>query len=280
MPLMKPSDYPKRFESYAYWRKRLANTKLEPYIKGEASEEEFNKNTLKGATCPICSGFMRVHDPREAHYTEYFCLCSMVHFYEQRKVKIGYETQTTPARLNELLPMDGDKSLPLLKSKLSKFVASPYDEKPWFYISGGKGCGKTHILRAMKSYYKELAFYTSAETFQTNLHRALNKGSDLDPQLYINWVATAPILLFDDLGIEYKNSEYFTAQLALVVNMRYNLGPKHYPLIMTSNEDITTLTHSLSLDIQRIGSRLSDTEISQVHMLQQRDFRLPTEVGK
>lgn len=266
-------DYPSRFESYQFWRKKYgSSSKLEKFTTGKGTLAEYNK-LIQHGSCPICDDYKIPINPEDGK--RYFCICSMIEWMHKQKARIeGLETFAKQEKLSELKPVGDDKSLITLKNSLVSFVKNETPQKPWFYIYGEKGSGKTHILMAMKNYFGPMAFYISSEEFQNHLHRCLSKKSSMDVQEFIEIVATAPILLFDDLGIEYKNSEYFIAQLAAVINMRYNRGQERFPLMLTSNIEVSDLILSPSSDIQRIGSRLADKEFVQIHKLSQADYRL------
>ena len=90
----------------------------------------------------------------------------------------------------------------------------------------------------------------------------------------IHTLAIAPILILDDWGLEH-DSNWTTNSLASIVNTRYMNGPTSYITLMSTNLQVGELLNSPSLPLQRIASRMVDTEISDIFRLRQADFRSP-----
>ena len=275
------SDNPRSMlRSYVFWKKQYDHRPeknifggfvfpTDPYDKWQEVMES------KGV-CPICGGGKTFDNPERV-----YCMCFMVQWLHEKRARTnGLEARIMPARLADLksLPKpvngeSGSEELKYLKKELSAWIVDP---KSWFLISGGTGSGKTHVLRAIKTYFQTMAFYISAESFQGNLFQALN-GSlyGMNVQDLLNELVGAPILLFDDLGIEHSNA-FFTDSLAAVINRRYNAGPENFPVVMTTNLAVSKLVTSTDLALQRIGSRMADEQFSIIAKLKQPDYRLST----
>lgn len=258
-----------RLRSHLFWKNAFEQI---PFVfegfdmKNGTHAEWMAKNENK---CPFCDGFMRSVERDTGE--EFFCLCSMLKWAEDTTIEyLTLESITTPAKINQL---EGNNfELVALKQAVKSWIVNPSknDEthKPWFYIYGGKGCGKTHILRALKSYWGPFAFYISAEELQ-------QRFQDFALKEFVQKVAASSILLVDDVGIEHKGGTgYFISQLSAIINMRSNRGANDWPVIMTSNIPISNLVTSTNDDIQRLGSRMADRKYVQVHKLTQQDYRL------
>lgn len=271
LPETSVQTVPKRLASWIWWkgRQKAYPEAFGKFIVGKGTTNEFVKTF--GERCPFCNGFRHATDPESGNM--YYCLCSITTWLDEKHSRLQMvETHSTPAALSQIAPLTeypGAKELSNLLKEIKEWLIKP---DHWFLISGGFGCGKTHILRAIKTIYGSLAFYISAEDLNSAIFRGL-KEKDLD-ELVIE-LASAPVLLIDDLGIEHSN-KMFTDTFAQIVNRRYNAGPEDYPMIVTTNLSPTDLVKSPDLATGRLASRLVDERYSRVHKLLQPDYRLKT----
>lgn len=255
------NNTPSHLESWVFWQKQYAQ---HPQMFGDW---KFGQ-VWPSAGCKFCDGYRSAqHDGKF-----YYCLCSLTKWLVDRHIVLReVETTIVPAKLNELRPLKagGGAELSLLQRTLVEWVKAP---AKWFLISGGTGTGKTHILRAIKTYFGTLAFFISAEDLNSAIFRSLSAKTTDDLILSLSGT---PLLLIDDLGIQHNNT-MFTDTLAQVVNRRYNAGPERFPLIITTNLGIANMVNSPDLALRRIASRVCDEAISNVIFLPQPDYRLPT----
>ena len=146
-----------------------------------------------------------------------------------------------------------------------------------YYIWGGVGTGKTHLICAMansllKSLYekKKLSSYTLPRIANVNgilleIKQTFQNKSEKSEQDIIYQYTSYPCLILDDLGVE-KPSEWVTQTLYAIVDTRYNDSKQ------------TCFTSNLSLDkiSEKIGDRIPSriAEMCEIVQIKGRDRRL------
>lgn len=271
------TNAPSRLRSYVFWSNAIKENSSKDLFKGFSFEEDHLAFIKKfGEKCPFCGGFQQFINTDTK--TRMYCICSMSAWLDAMHAELAdVETITKPALLNELKPLasqPGAKTLVETKQILAQWVKDPQE---WFLIMGGTGNGKTHILRAMKNYFKSAAVYISAEDFNSAIFRALgNREEPLD--VLVDKISFVPILLFDDFGIEHTN-KMFTDTFAQIINKRYNAGRNDFPLMVTTNLSISDMLNSPDIAMRRIASRLME-EGNHVIKFDQPDYRLATTVKR
>lgn len=257
-----------RLRSWAYWTEKFKAFPNEKFIFGKTPAIVWDQIY---PICIFCEGFKQAKDPITG--VSYYCVCSMSRWMEERKMKSSpLETVIRPALLKDLQVLKrypGAGTLQELKQRISQWIPNP---KTWYLISGNKGCGKTHILRAIKNALGPMAFYISSEDLNSLIFEALNKKTINELVLFLS---SSPVLLLDDLGIEHTNT-MFTDVVAQVINRRYNANPDNYPVVITTNLSISEMLSSPDGGISRVASRMCDEQFSSVWKLEQPDYRLST----
>ena len=87
----------------------------------------------------------------------------------------------------------------------------------------------------------------------------------------INFIATTPILLIDDWGMEHDNL-WTTDTVASIINTRYSFADQ-LPTVLSFNYSRETLMASVSMAKKRIVSRIFDVNISARYVFNHEDFR-------
>ncbi len=138
----------------------------------------------------------------------------------------------------------------------------------WLLITGGYGCGKTHLAAAAANYAVGMGVPTLFLTVPDLLDtlRFAYDSEDTSFEEQFNDIRSAPLLVLDDFGTQHATG-WAQEKLFQIINYRYI---NHLPLVVTTN---------LSLDEieARIRSRLADPELVSVVRIQAPDYRRPTD---
>mgnify|MGYP002396671608 CR=1 FL=1 len=121
------------------------------------------------------------------------------------------------------------------------------------YLWGIVGTGKTHILRSIKTAFGSMALYISAGDFEQKMHE--RRQNDTLGNFYQVFVS-APILLLDDLGMEY-GGELLKTGIEKIIDLRYERW-RDKPTIVASNKSPLGFEKYLS----RAADRVMDKERS------------------
>jgi len=137
----------------------------------------------------------------------------------------------------------------------------------WLLITGGYGCGKTHLAAAIANYAVGMGVPTLFLTVPDLLDtlRFAYDSEETSFEQRFEEIRNAPLLVLDDFGTQNATA-WAQEKLFQVVNYRYI---NHLPLVVTTN---------LALDEieARIRSRLADPELVSVVRIQAPDYRRPT----
>jgi len=233
-------------KSWIAWRNIYTTPRKKPFnlIKGNELDQ-----TEDG--CPLCKDMYVVND--RIHGVIY-CMCQV--FEWENRLQDKYEfirTPEQPAYLHQLdlHPALGDKGVETLEKTIAKaenFIRSPFK---WLLITGPYGVGKTHILRAINTALFPVAVYISSADFEDMIHK-YRKNDELG-DLY-DLLRLAPILLIDDLGIEY-GGPLFKTMIDRVIDGRIKRFPDK-PTVLTSNLSIQEIPNY----IERTGDRLMNLD--------------------
>ncbi len=229
-------------QSWVAWRNLYTDPHAQPFnlITG-------NELDLVDGGCPFCKDKLILKD--DIHGIIY-CMCQVRDW--ENRIEEKYEGIRTPeidAKLTELdlhpaLGDNGIKTLKLTIEKAERFIKLP---NKWLVISGPYGVGKTHILRAISTALSPIAIYISSADLEDMIHK-YRKNDELG-DLY-DLLRIAPILLIDDLGIEY-GGPLFKSMIDRVVDGRIKRFPDK-PTVITTNIP----TQDLRNYIERTGDRL------------------------
>lgn len=119
-------------------------------------------------------------------------------------------------------------------------------------MSGGVGCGKSHlavaILRGVVEKGYSGLYYNSPDLLR-DIRATFDRESEVSEDDLIEEVTTTDLLVFDDVGAE-NSTNFVMDRFYLIINERYE-GCK--PVIITTNLDLETLENRLG---KRIVSRL------------------------
>lgn len=259
-------------QSYVFWswwfsKERPSTHVLEGYtFPGSLSTyNEF----LNGRECPFCHGdqFFHLKEPTildGVSITKGFCLCVILREMEE---KYDIESEYRSETLEGFKPFGAQsQSINYIKTEVQHFIERP---AMWYYLYGGYGSGKTHLLSVIKSKLRGFALYITATDLNGLVFTATNEHK-LD--YLIADIAAAPVLLLDDLGTEHSSAYLYTA-LYTIINARYIRG-MNAPIFVTSNLTQADLMISSNENMRRIGSRLNDRKLVIPLITKQEDYRL------
>lgn len=138
----------------------------------------------------------------------------------------------------------------------------------WLLITGGYGCGKTHLAAAIANFAVGMGVPTLFLTVPDLLDtlRFAYDSEETSFEQRFEEIRNAPLLVLDDFGTQNATA-WAQEKLFQVVNYRYI---NRLPLVVTTN---------LALDEieARIRSRLADPELVSVVRIQAPDYRRPTD---
>lgn len=248
-------ETPSWLTSWIAWRNYYTSPGSMPF---NLLMEELGADTKDGLSllyerkheiCPHCKGEYVVQDDT---WGIIYCICQVLPFQERQRTKFAdIRSDTTPARLSDLeLPDEigaiGIRSLKRGIAKVEQFIKRP---DRWLVITGPVGTGKTHMLRAIDTALYPMSVYVASRDLENMVHE-YRKNDNLT-ELY-RLLRYAPVLLIDDLGMEY-GGELMASIVDRVVDARYARFPD-YPLVVATNLRYSDLPGY----VERSADRLMD----------------------
>jgi DNA replication protein DnaC len=165
---------------------------------------------------------------------------------------------------------EGKADLAMAKQYLMDWISHL---SPWVVIHGGPGTGKTTMLYALKNNLFNMAFYITLPDLQDRLHQYVYDNEMLSE--FIAALHSAPVLLLDDLGLEYGKDQFTAQKLTAIINFRYIYASK-LPVIVTTNYEPKNFTGSDDLNVRRLADRLLDGQSTDILQLRAESYRLAT----
>lgn len=142
-----------------------------------------------------------------------------------------------------------------------------FAEEPhgWLLLTGGYGCGKTHLAAAIANHRLEAgepALFMTVPDLLDHLRAAFSPASELPYDELFDQLRSAPLLILDDLGAQ-SSTPWAQEKLFQLLNHRYNC---RLPTVITTNQRLE--------DIEaRIRSRLQDIDLVSRVVILAPDFR-------
>lgn len=134
--------------------------------------------------------------------------------------------------------------------------------RPLLFMSGGTGCGKTHLCKAMAQKLRDDGvdvYMVTLSSFYRQLQDGIDTGDGKD--LY-EYAKNVQVLILDDVGAQ-KPTDYFIQTLENLLDERYD---RRRATVLTSNQEVEKLT-------PRLASRFSDRALAQVVVNTAGDYR-------
>jgi len=210
-----------------------------------------------GGICPICSGFgIATLDGKD-----YDCICQTLMWQDQVKKALG------PLRSShgDVLGINMDMTNPKFATAVDKAFKWALSPSGTMVISGAYGCGKSHILQCIDGMLSPIALYITASDFEQRVFENIGANT---LSSFIKGLSLAPVLLFDDLGMEY-GSDIVYAQMVHLIDSRYR-NLTMFPMALATNHDSTTLMY-----MDRIGSRImQESTLTWISLASVPDYRI------
>jgi len=275
---------PSRLDSIKFWREILSGNvpeykwvapllKTNGYAWGGSHADYINAQSRIYGTdyCGFCDGA----GTRTDEFGYYYCLCWLLDNASSLKASCyAWGSEWAPQLLSDLKL---DKNTPDGTRLLEKAIARTeewiqYPDK-WLVYSGPCGTGKTHMLNAIMGAWFPYAMYVVASDFEDRLRRYLNEDNN-QIQRYLDGLMHHPILVFDDIGMEYSTN-WITAKLDAVIE--YRSRKSHWwdtlTICGTNIRQKDIKGKFIRDEVSRIGSRLSDFKIVDWEILAGTDQR-------
>ena len=131
---------------------------------------------------------------------------------------------------------------------VDQFIKNPIKG---LYIYGEAGTGKTYFSVKIFQALKDAKFIKAPRFLLSLKSNFEDRRSSWKNEEMIDKLATAPILIIDDLGAE-KPSDWVSETFYILIDERYS---RMLPTIITSNFDLDELTQRFG---DRISSRISE----------------------
>lgn len=242
------TDNPSRLQSWLAWRGLGASPPRQ-----------------EGITCVYCDGIQLVKEPSPTK--ELYCICYLEEWEDELRQR--YADLSTPVAnttMDDLLHQPYMKAQQATQLTRASIIAEHFilNAATWALFAGPVGTGKTHILRAIRTAWDPVAIYLSAKDLEDHVHR-YRKVDELDLLYRLLW--SAPILLLDDIGMEY-GGPLVRSMIEKVVDRRYEQY-KTLPMAVATNLSFDKL-HDY---IPRAADRLTDTNITQAVNMVGKSYR-------
>ncbi len=240
-----------------------ANT--DTWFSAEPEEE-----SSASSACPVCKGAGFVHPLSASGRPDFSrvvpCQCTRQDLKKEKLTQLQqYSNLGALSRLtfDNLLP-DGRHS----EATSQQYFTQAYeaakafatDPKGWLILVGPNGCGKTHLACAIANQRLSLgqsAFYIGAADLLDYLRSAFSPNSDVAYDELFERVKNTPLLVLDDLTMTVT-TPWAKGKLEQLLDYRFNT---RLPTVITTDVPIEEFEESL-------GSRLTDTELCQIYVIQ------------
>jgi DNA replication protein DnaC len=230
-----------------------------------------DKESEKGADCPICKGARVVHPRLPSGQPDYSrvvpcrCVKSEQGDVQQARLK-QYSNLGSLDRFtfDNLIP-EGRSSSPRSQERFTQayraaraFASEP---KGWLVLGGPSGSGKTHLAAAIvneRVRQGHPAFYITVPDLLDRIRASFNPDSEMPYDEFFDHVRNTPLLVLDDLGVQ-SGTSWAKEKLDQLLTSRFN---SELPTV------IVTVTPVEHMD-DRLRTRLTDPRLCQVHILEE-----------
>lgn len=208
-----------------------------------------NFGKLQVCTC-------RQQDVARASYTRLYDLSNLSAFKE-----MTFETFNLQGRLGL-----GDDQVNSLRYAHNQSLHFSQSLKGWLLLTGGYGCGKTHLAAAVANVAVLRGVSTLFLTVPDLLDwlRYAYDSADTNFESRFEEIRNIPLLVLDDLGTQNATA-WAQEKLFQIVNYRY---VNRLPTVITTNQEMEELDG-------RVRSRLQDPDLVTLARISAPDFRSP-----
>lgn len=277
---------PPRIGSYVFW-KHIIEGKVPEYahigkalrdwgfILGKSTHADLMDfmGAHKHSGCAFCGDAgARMED--DVGY--YYCLCWLLE--QEDSLSLAVDTWSSawaPKSLDVLDPVVGNlDENTLMEDAINAVGVWTDNPEGCLVLSGPVGTGKSHMLKSIMKAWHPWAMYVVASDFKERLFEYF-QGDSSKITAYTKALKYHPMLVIDDLGIEYENTKWIAAEFDALIEFR--LREDHYrnfPTAIATNIKRKNLKVTFQRNgVPRTGSRLTDANIVRWYSLTGRDFR-------
>ncbi len=247
-----------------------------------SSTEETGDSGVSQEVCPICGGkgfYVLDVPPGHPDFGRAIpCVCQR-EVWQRRSIaqlqRISHlehlqdKTFETFSLREEKLPSFRVENLRAALNAARRFAEQP---RGWLLLTGGLGCGKTHLAAAIANERirrGEPALFIVVPDLLDYLRASFQPGSGTSYDERFEEIRAAPLLILDDLGAESATS-WAMEKLYQLINFRYNA---RLPTVFTTNARLDQIE-------ERIRSRLLDHALTTVCHLRVPDYRVQEAMQK
>jgi DNA replication protein DnaC len=168
---------------------------------------------------------------------------------------------------------EADDTLRLARQAAMTFAANP---DGWLVLTGGVGCGKTHLAAAIKNERDEHGYQTlfkTAPDLLDYLRATYAPDSNVTYDRGFDAIRNAEMLILDDYGA-HSSTPWAEEKLFQLLNYRFNA---RLPTVITTNQPLdrsVAVTGAPNQEL-RILSRLLDRELSKVCRITAPPYKRP-----
>jgi DNA replication protein DnaC len=220
--------------------------------------------------CPICGGFGYLRRDVPPGHPDFGhtvpCTCRLREL-EKRRAQdllqasnLGLLTRMT---FDSFAPEGHGLNVTLrdnMRRAFEKGLAYAREPRGWLVLTGGYGCGKTHLAAAIANYQVQqgrTVLFVVVPDLLDHLRATFAPTSSTRFDQRFEAVRSAPLLILDDLGTQSSTS-WAQEKLYQILNYRYNA---QLPTVITTNVDWEGLD-------PRLRSRMSELEFATtIHIL-------------
>jgi DNA replication protein DnaC len=147
-----------------------------------------------------------------------------------------------------------------MRRAFERTLAYAKEPRGWLVLTGGYGCGKTHLAAAIANYQVQqgrTVLFVVVPDLLDHLRAAFAPTSSTRFDQRFEAVRSAPLLILDDLGAQ-SGTPWAQEKLYQILNHRYNA---QLPTVITTNAGLEELD-------PRLRSRMSELEFAAtIHIL-------------
>jgi DNA replication protein DnaC len=226
--------------------------------------------------CPICRGAGFVHPRSDSGKPDFSravpCQCVKLSIEKEQEDRLlKYSNLGALANCTfESIIQSGTSGDTLKKELFRKafeeaklFAVEP---KGWFVLVGPSGSGKTYLAAAIANQRIKIgqpAFFQTVPEFLDHLRSAFAPGSEMPYDELFNKVCNTPLLILDDLGVQ-NSTPWAKEKLDQLLNHRYI---HELPTVITMSTSISELD-------DRLRTRLSNTRLSRIYVIEEKPSSL------
>lgn len=211
--------------------------------------------------CPFCDTAGTRVDEEDRYY---YCICWLLRQEDKlKKISGEYGSAWKPQSLDDfktihMPPVVRQKYEEKIAYLKNKWILHP---DKWLVLYGGTGTGKTHTLNAIMKDWFPWALYIVASDFEEKLRSYMAEDQN-EIQRFVDALKTHPMLVIDDLGIQYS-TEWIASKLDAVIEYRSREARWWDSItVFATNIHVKDFRSSMMRnDVSRTGSRLLNNDM-------------------